>query len=450
MFRIRKLINDGISLKSLYFWVVFIAVLFTVLVAYSTVNLSKSFRVLSSSVEEHKFLETSAIKMIDGSDYLTERVQRYAVTGEADYVSDYLTEALQTQRREQAIRDLTRDPRCSTALELLNLAMAASQHLMEREYYAMKLVASAKNQENILNTLSGITLQPEHQKLSADEKIRLAQTYVFDNGYYREKDFIRKYMNDSLLEIDRLIHETERMSTDAHLTEIFKIRLIISLMIVGILIVIILASLLGIRPLLKATDKIRSDCPLPVKGFRELRYMARAYNHMYRKFRNHLEHLNYKASHDELTGVYNRTGYELLVSALDFNKTYILLVDVDNFKNVNDTYGHDTGDKILIKIVQTLKDNFRSNDYICRIGGDEFVVFMVHSEPEMKELLSAKIEQINKTLADTSDGLPPISISVGVAFGTCIGVEENIIEKADQALYRIKRNGKNGIAFFEA
>ena len=156
MFRIRKLINDGISLKSLYFWVVFIAVLFTVLVAYSTVNLSKSFRVLSSSVEEHKFLETSAIKMIDGSDYLTERVQRYAVTGEADYVSDYLTEALQTQRREQAIRDLTRDPRCSTALELLNLAMAASQHLMEREYYAMKLVASAKNQENILNTLSGI------------------------------------------------------------------------------------------------------------------------------------------------------------------------------------------------------------------------------------------------------------------------------------------------------
>jgi CHASE3 domain sensor protein len=144
MFRTRKLIDDGISLKSLYLWVVFIAVLFTVLVAYSTVNLSKSFRVLSSSVEEHKFLETSAIKMIDGSDYLTERVQRYAVTGEADYVSDYLTEALQTQRREQAIRDLTRDPRCSTALELLNLAMAASQHLMEREYYAMKLVASAK------------------------------------------------------------------------------------------------------------------------------------------------------------------------------------------------------------------------------------------------------------------------------------------------------------------
>ena len=135
MFRIRKLINDGISLKSLYFWVVFIAVLFTVLVAYSTVNLSKSFRVLSSSVEEHKVLETSAIKMLEGSDYLTERVQRYAVTGETAYISDYLTEVLQTQRREQAIRDLTRDPRCSTALELLNLAMAASQHLMEREYY---------------------------------------------------------------------------------------------------------------------------------------------------------------------------------------------------------------------------------------------------------------------------------------------------------------------------
>ena len=68
----------------------------------------------------------------------------------------------------------------------------------------------------------------------------------------------------------------------------------------------------------------------------------------------------------------------------------------------------------------------------------------------MKELLIRKISKINESLSDTSDGLPAVSSSAGVVFGSCIANDENIIQKADDALYRIKRNGKNGIAFFEA
>ena len=97
---------------------------------------------------------------------------------------------------------------------------------------------------------------------------------------------------------------------------------------------------------------------------------------MYEVYRNSLERLNFKASHDELTGAYNRSGYELLLSSVDLGSVYMLLFDLDNFKEINDTYGHEVGDKVLIKLVNILKLNFRSDDYVCRIGGDEFVAIV--------------------------------------------------------------------------
>ena len=93
--------------------------------------------------------------------------------------------------------------------------------------------------------------------------------------------------------------------------------------------------------------------------------------------KSRLAHLDYKASHDELTGVLNRSGYELLLSGIDFDSTCMILFDVDNFKNINDTFGHEVGDRVLERLARILKKQFRSEDYVCRIGGDEFVVFMV-------------------------------------------------------------------------
>ena len=127
--------------------------------------------------------------------------------------------------------------------------------------------------------------------------------------------------------------------------------------------------------------------------------------------------MNFKASHDELTGAYNRAGYDLLLSSIDLNTTYMLLFDIDNFKGINDTYGHETGDKVLIKLVEVLRNNFRSDDYICRIGGDEFIVFLVHSNQMQGEQITSKIERINRALEEGADGLPRASISVGITHG---------------------------------
>ncbi|WP_406547546.1 GGDEF domain-containing protein [Succinimonas sp.] len=160
--------------------------------------------------------------------------------------------------------------------------------------------------------------------------------------------------------------------------------------------------------------------------------------------------LNYKASHDELTGAYNRTGYDLLLSSMDLKTTFMLLIDVDNFKGINDTYGHETGDRVLKKIVAVLNKNFRSDDYVCRLGGDEFAVFMVHAEEHLRDLVASKVGQINRQLADTSDSLPGTSISVGIIHGTQVNNREDLYKCADESLYAIKRDGKNGYAFYKA
>ena len=161
-----------------------------------------------------------------------------------------------------------------------------------------------------------------------------------------------------------------------------------------------------------------------------------------------LSHLDYKASHDELTGVLNRTGYELLLSGIDFDSTYMILFDADNFKAINDTYGHEAGDRVLIRLARVLQNSFRAEDYVCRIGGDEFVVFMVHTAKMQHDLIAAKIEEINKELSEPNDGLPPVSISAGITHGSEFSDAADWFEKTDAAMYSAKQSGKHTSVFF--
>ena len=195
-----------------------------------------------------------------------------------------------------------------------------------------------------------------------------------------------------------------------------------------------LTARLGIHPVLNAVERIKEDSPIPEVGANEFRYLARTYNKMYEVYKKSLAHLNFKASHDELTGAYNRSGYELLLSSIDLGSTYMMLFDVDNFKTINDTYGHEVGDKVLTKLVQILKKNFRSDDYVCRIGGDEFVVFMVHSSEVQHNLVASKIKAINRELNEAEDGLPPVTISVGITHGTDATDATDLFEKTGDGM----------------
>ena len=162
---------------------------------------------------------------------------------------------------------------------------------------------------------------------------------------------------------------------------------------------------------------------------------------------------------DPLTGLYNRRYFEramkdeLALALRHGDKDCILLIDVDNFKNINDTYGHLEGDRVLQSFAQTLSEQLRSADILSRMGGEEFIVLCKRVDPAdvmcVAEKFRKKIEeQVFKFGAD----IVHITASIGVAVfpkGPDDKIEE-IIGEADEALYFCKRNGRNRSAIFGA
>ena len=443
-----KVKKEGISLRSIHLYLILVVVIMSGIVLYSTYRLTSSYLRMSRAADQHYDLEKAAHELMDASDYLTESVQRFTATGDMKFLDQYFTEAFETNRRESALAKMAVDGKTAAALVRLQDAMDSSIKLMDQEYYAMKLVIEAKGYTDYPEKLKDVELSAEDDALSAEDKLRLATELVLNDDYYRLKDDIRDNMHDSLGEVDKLMQEIEEAEFASLREQVRTVYIVITIQVLSIFFMLRLTSKLGIKPVLRAVDKIKSDDPIPETGASEFRYLAQAYNKMYDRYRNSLENLNFKASHDELTGAYNRAGYDLLLSSIDLKTTYIMMLDVDNFKNINDTYGHEVGDKVLIKLVQVLQGVFRDDDYICRIGGDEFVVFMVHSSGMHRRLIESKIEQINEELERTDDGLPSISISVGIVNGKDVTDTENIFEKTDKAMYESKKNGKHTYTFY--
>lgn len=161
------------------------------------------------------------------------------------------------------------------------------------------------------------------------------------------------------------------------------------------------------------------------------------------------EWMQYKMEHDELTGTLNRTAFNRVTKLLKDNLTpfALILLDIDNFKTINDTHGHDVGDEVLSQLVTALNEKMRSVDKIFRIGGDEFAIIMNRITLEQANRVKSLINQVNEiTMSDMND-VPPFSISAGVTFSICYN--ENVFHNADKALYRTKETTRKGCTVFE-
>ena len=157
---------------------------------------------------------------------------------------------------------------------------------------------------------------------------------------------------------------------------------------------------------------------------------------------------SYNATHDGLTGIYNRAGFDHIMEQMDLNKCFLLLIDLDSFKEANDKYGHKVGDSVLINVANTLKMHFREEDFVCRIGGDEFAVIIPSIDSGIIKSLYGRIAIVNNELLNDEDGLPPITLSAGGAYGKDAENDYELFNNADHALYEVKFKGKRGFALF--
>ncbi len=182
--------------------------------------------------------------------------------------------------------------------------------------------------------------------------------------------------------------------------------------------------------------------------------IGRLYN--INKQKNEKKQLIEKSQIDGLTKLYNRPATEKIVEdILDANygsdNYALMIIDVDDFKGINDTYGHLLGDAVLMDVSRIFRTTFRDTDIIGRIGGDEFLVFMnkFNCEGDVKNKAAEMCRKI-RALYEHEVALNKVSVSVGIA----VAKKERILYKdlfknADLALYETKQKGKNGFTIFD-
>jgi diguanylate cyclase (GGDEF)-like protein len=188
------------------------------------------------------------------------------------------------------------------------------------------------------------------------------------------------------------------------------------------------------------------------KEFQEkVRILRRARENLLDRRRLNIDFTEYrkKSRRDGLTGLFNRTTFdELLLESMSVTEKIgtrlsLILIDIDDFKKVNDTFGHVAGDRVLSEIGHILQTILRREDAACRYGGEEFAILVQYATREQIANAAEKIR--SHVESHQFDELPHLSVSIGCTAYQPVETAESVIARADAALYEAKRSGKNRV-----
>ncbi len=440
----------GIRIRTINLLMILLSCILYVLLITVTIRISKEYEGVHDSMDDYIACEASGDLLTEGSAYLTEQVRLYVITAERRYMDNYFTEVHVTRRRETAL-DQMREYYGEKEYQYLAGALKNSNDLMEREIYAMRLVAEAGGEaaEDLPSEVREVRLTEEDLALLPEEMVKKAQSLVFGDSYQEAKDQIAGDVEESLSGVHEATHERMLSCAGELKSTMARQGGLISVLFVENIIIFILILLLIIRPLQIYIRCIREDRMMEITGSYEFKYLALTYNDIYEVNTANEAMLRYQAEHDPLTGIINRGAFEQLKELLRIRPIplALLIVDVDKFKQVNDGYGHETGDKVLKKVAELLQEGFRATDYPARIGGDEFAVILTNMTEKQSQVIERKIGEMNDALTHPQDGLPVVSLSVGAAFSEQ-GFTDDLYRRADLALYEVKEHGRCGCRFY--
>jgi diguanylate cyclase (GGDEF)-like protein len=169
----------------------------------------------------------------------------------------------------------------------------------------------------------------------------------------------------------------------------------------------------------------------------------------FRHLRRTQEQLARLATHDMLTNVLNARAFaDRLTQELERNRRYprplaLLYLDLDNFKVINDSHGHQTGDAVLRLVADAMRGSVRQADVVGRLGGDEFAVMMPETDAQLAD---SAAERLAASLRSVFQGTPTVTASIGVvSCGATESSADDLLRRADQAMYDAKRAGKNRV-----
>jgi len=167
------------------------------------------------------------------------------------------------------------------------------------------------------------------------------------------------------------------------------------------------------------------------------------------------------ANKDPLTNLYNRRYFtEISKTLIEITKREkdslsALMIDIDRFKNINDTYGHAIGDKVIKKLAKTLLKYTRNSDVVVRFGGEEFVILLPNTNIEgaisIGKKIRSAIEEQEVKVNDIDNTILKFTVSIGISQCICKDeiIIDNLIRRTDEALYEAKRSGRNKVVAFE-
>ena len=433
--------NGGIRLNHLNILLICVGLILVVFMAVSMYRTTTSVKDVVSFTNSYLASQQTGGMLHEFDGNLADQAMAFVQSGEPgpakayEAQRDIINAQLDTYDSEASVSE--------ASYEEFRKAEKAFRSRCEAQERAMRLVADTLPKplfEALPAFLQERELSAEDQALSPEEKKTTAVALLTAEDYTALRTAIRESVDLSHRKSSE-DGQAKANETFARVMGIVRNQTVLVLLLLCVAVAALLLNrLLILRPMQKSVDSLDRHQPIPEKGCYEMRHLARVYNDVLKDNEDKKEALAYTATHDPLTGVYNRAAFDKTYRKLEKQAHVgIVVVDVDHFKQYNDEFGHDIGDRVLCTAVEAMKRHFRSVDHISRIGGDEFCVIMPGSDYCQAEMICNKIRQINRELSENNGDLPPVTITAGIAFWDRPCPQGSLFKDADSALLEMKK-----------